>query len=316
MAHDFMNALMQISAGGLGYMINGMTNTSAKQTANPETGVEKEPTEKDIGACFIAASAAYQVYNSHSTMQSSLSSEANSLASAQSLNSAAAAAAAAATAAASSNVPAPTSTSSTGQSGGTRSNILAANGINPVNSGSSNGCTSANPATGVMISCALAANSNLPPFVGNPQFLSDFHKAAGMNFGEFAQQNNSPGKALSTAMGGSLNANQTTQLNAAIQAFEEKLPAEITRSTYSGGAKGGSAGSDSSIDHFMESFLGKINPQKEDKNPSGLHSVDFTKQNPIFTDISEDKSLNIFHRISNRYRSMGNSLLEKEETHL
>jgi hypothetical protein len=306
---QFATALMSVGTAVGGVVINQITNEGK------EAGKKK-----DIGSCLSAAMAGYQVYAKYTDEKSQNTSVNSNLQSAASVESEATAVSEASAAAA-----APTSNTSSalaGSVGVTGSGTTTAQAAVTKSTSAPAACsgvTTSTSALSAQIACATASDSNLPSFVNNPGFASNFQKATGTSLGSFMASNDSPSSALASAMGGGLSPSQSATLAAAIKQMDNKLNPDVEGSTYAGGGglNGGAEASNnpdlSAVGDAVSSLLKQLNPDGTSKDPqgakSGISAVVFANRNRTPAAVTQDSSLSIFDRVTYRYIFVGRRVL-------
>jgi hypothetical protein len=293
---NFASALM---SGAMGVGTSLITNQMA-------SGVAKAGTKpKDYGACLSAASAAYQAHGKYQAIQSDEDQEKTDLQQAVKDNSLPGTApfiansaltdpgATAGSSGATANTTLPTTPSTT-------SAIL-------TSAAACNG-----PATsGVMIQCAMASDASIPSFVGSQQFQNELVKNSGGDLASLAGK--SAGAAIMTAAGGALSPDQLKTLASAVKGMEQSFASQVASAQYSSGGSGGTAGAgdggDPNMTKMMSTLMGQFMPKNADgtEQKSGMAMVIFANQKRSPASVAEDKTLNLFDRISYRYYFVGKS---------
>ncbi len=304
---QFASALIAIATAGAAFGANKfMKNQQDKKDEAPE----KKP--KDLGACMIAAQAAFQAFSKAQSEKNSLDSLKNNLASAQACNSDSSGAIKA------DSIPQPQNRSplpdsvtqgSTGGNSKTSPPSLSANNSNPsgcdsTKNSKTNPVNSLNTAT-LITQCAVSLDSNLPNYINQPQFQTDFKKSTGIPLSEFLSKNETPKKELYSVMDSALHSADSSKLAEALQTMEQQIPIKIQSSVYTGSNSlrtTEKSDSDPSFGEAMNHLMNQFLPKKEDgKQNLNQNYLTFEKQQLQSTTPSENKNLSLFDRISNRY---------------
>lgn len=166
--------------------------------------------------------------------------------------------------------------------------------------------------TSAAIECALASDPSLPSMVRSPEFQKQFEANSGFPFSDLLKNEGSAGGALAQAMGGGLPASDAGKLTAAIQAAELAVYGGDTGSAYAGGGGAAQPEGDPMLD-AMQGMLANLQGQLgEGETPAGGTGVDavtLANERRPASIIAEDRSLNLFDRVSYRYRKVSNGRL-------
>jgi hypothetical protein len=318
---EMSGAMMAIASAGGSIAINQGMKPSAEQAAKTAGKGGEQETQKDIGACIGAATATLQAVTKHKTMSDHEKIRDENLDSARAVQDDQA-----------------TAVAGGGYNAAPQAQQLDSNG-NPVSGGGGGGggnvaggsndpnspkvaCGQAKASggnSGAFISCALAADKNMPGFVRDPRFAKNFQRASGESLDDFFGKNHgSPNQAMMEATGGVLNSGQSARLSAAIAAVPESVQGDTAGGTYSsGGAEGGggggeSGGMDPAMAALMAQIAGMLNPEEAaaaKKQLDGVNRVHFATQKNGASAVSEDKTLSIFDRIAYRYIFVGKRMI-------
>ncbi|MGK5082120.1 hypothetical protein WDW37_02360 [Bdellovibrionota bacterium FG-1] len=327
---NFTSAIMAVGGVGAGFMINQQMNKGNDQTNEAKEAKEgakegekatKETKEvkkdKDIGACINAAMAGLQVFMKYRSMKNDDDSMQTNLDSAKKV--------------ADSNVLAnngaangynPQGQAANGSGGGTGGDTG-----NPSNPSDPNlattrqaTCASArnNPTGGTILQCAIASDSTLPGFVSSPKFNSEFKKDSGQNLGDYLTKDGPPGPMMAGASTNGMNAAQAGKLATAISDLESQVAdMSMPSSTYGhnggGGSEGG--GADNSMGDMQQMLAGmmeQLNPnaKKGTAPKTGVNAVIFANKTRGPASVAEDKTLNIFDRVTYRYYFVGRRMTQ------
>lgn len=326
---QFTSLLTQLPMIGVGVMMNANTNSGVKSTnaeidekiadlkkENPQNtkAIEelekKKEKKKDLSACLTTATAIGTTFMKKMSEESALQSLQQSLASILSLSA----------------VPNTQSVSAVTPSlpelGATPENQAIAEAIargenldaqtdSTTSSGSA--CGSASSA-GAVIACAVARDSNLPPFVRTPKFAEEVGKFTGLSPDQFFGGSNSAQGALMGALGGSLGRKDPMKLSDALNQMGTEAQASFgsgVGATYAGGGGGGfrsAGGGGDSVPDFgamMGGIMGAFGPKdgksKEDRS-LGVSTVIFAlKQGKPWAALPEERGLSLFDRVTFRY---------------
>lgn len=310
---NYANVMMSIASSATGYIANNAINPAKPVVVTSGGKTPTKPaTQKDIGACLIAASAGFQTYTHYSGMKTSEATAKNNLSLAQAVVDAQ-----------SSTVPVVTQTpiaaatnSTPGPGGGLGRSGTSGIISNNTASGNPKACGTPSLAsgnTGAMMQCAAASDSNLPKFITSSQFPNDFRKSSGLDLGNFMSRNDSPSSALVAAMSGPLNSDQSMRLATAVKNLEQQMPNEIT-TTYSGGGGGNTSSggsSDPAMGDMLSGLMGQLMPKQDGNSPQNNQGIlAFGNQNRLIAAVPENRTVSIFDRVAYRYYFVGKRMLE------
>jgi hypothetical protein len=314
----------------MGYAANlAMNKGSAATKAGTEGGEQAAKKNKDIGACLNAATATIQSFSKHRSMKSGEKSAKENLESVRKLGSDAAASAgqtgfqpqgSAATAGIGGAV---TSTSG--------SNITGDGSDASANAKVTSTCSAAKNGSGAsdVLQCALASDRALPSFVTDPRFAKEFQKNSGTSLADFLTRDGSPGAMVGAAASNGLSGAQASKLATGLGELEAKAPylaqqggdSGAGSSMYRGGGAGGAGaeGGDAIPDmgQMMAGLMGQIGQMTQEQmqgggenaRPTGVSAVVFANKTRSPASIVEDRSLNIFDRVTYRYYFVGSRML-------
>ena len=294
---------------GSGSKLGGQRRHRGATPSHPDCGSHAGRQKRDLGACLAAGTAATQSVAKYKSMQSNNDVVQSNLSSIHSITS-------------------PTQEGATAdgfvpQHGGDL-NSAAATGGDTGGSGlaggggatGSNPCGSPSSANAVM-QCAIASSRNLPGFVGNANFPSEFQKDAGIPLSDFLSHNAAAAPMMAAGMSRGLPPDQGAKVDAALNDLAqntEAAPSDYVASTYVGG--GGGGGSDTGDDSaaqmgaMMQGLMDKLNPgNKKDDTGTGVSAVIFANQNRSPAAVAEDRKLSIFDRVTYRYYFVGRRIV-------
>lgn len=303
---NFMMLATSIASAGGGLLANRVGSSMGAGTSSSAGNIAGKlgftTGQKDIGSCLSAVNAGVQAWMKSSGMKSAKKSYEDNLKLAKAEHSGSGQAVQAPDVGSRS---AATEGSTSGITGDGSSGTGGAD-FSSAESASSDACT--NTSTGAaIIQCAIASDSTIPSGIMDPRFANDFNKISGSSLGDFLNKDfSTPSEGVGDGLAGLL----PSELDAmAQQAFDGLLPLAEAEgmSTYQGG--GGSRGPaaadpNSDMAQLMAGLLEKLGP-KADGEPGndqrGLAQVIFANQHRSPTAIAEDKTLNLFDRITFRY---------------
>ena len=197
-----------------------------------------------------------------------------------------------------------------GSAGGDSQNVASASKTSEAKDPIESSCSNAegNSSAELHIACAVGSDSKMG-FVANSEFKNAFEKATGQNLGEFLANADEPHSALMTSMGANLTGTGKSELAGVLAAIDRSLPFDtgaIARSGRGGGA--GSSGDSAPPDMaaMMAGIMGQFMPKEgSDEPPAGFTVMDFRSLTRSPAAVAEDRSINIFQRISFRYHYVG-----------
>ncbi len=302
---NFATTLMTALGGSAaGYFINSSINRKAPVTEKDSTGVEK-PTNRDIGACVIAATCGFQIYTQYNMMKTNETSARKNLASALNIENTTAAALQLALLNQTPGVPAPSPTAPNYHTAVGAATLLAPPPSTPTDAICSAASSTGNPSA--ILNCAAASSSNLPPNVTSPKFANDFKKASGLDLGSFLSGNHSPTQALVAAGSGMLTSDQAIQFATAAYTMEQRM--NLPNSTYSSGGAGTKNGNTDPSFDAISGMMGQIlHPTQGETDPAiHLANIVFNSQNRLPSNVTDDVKISLFNRVSIRYFLLLNS---------
>jgi hypothetical protein len=171
-------------------------------------------------------------------------------------------------------------------------------------------CASARQTSNVAetIQCAVASDPTLPAIVTSGQLPAAFTKASGTAFSAFGSDpNQSPSDAIAQAVAGSLNTTDGLKVAALIKNMEGDLMNDDGGMYASAGGSGAgksdepeNAAAQAELQDQLKDMMGKMQGAQEKADP-GISAVIYANQNRSPVSVTEDKSLNIFDRVTYRY---------------
>lgn len=303
---QFAGALMSIGGAGTGFALN--------QSLNPDAPTPSPTNKKDIGACIGAAMAGLQVFMKYTSMQSHESAMKSNLEAAQKI---------AATAPGSGGTPGyqPMPGQGANGAGGGTGGLGSPSGPTYADSSSSIAAdtrsTCAAASAGAIMQCAVASDKTLPGFVTDPKFAKEFQKDSGQSLGSFLARNDRPGALMGAAMSNGLTSSQAAKLSSALADLENgagTVPAPS--SIYSGGGAGGGTGGEepmAGMQEMMAGLMEQLNPNgKQEEKKTGVGAVIFANQTRSPASVAEDRTLNLFDRVTYRYYFVGRRMAPGE----
>lgn len=174
---------------------------------------------------------------------------------------------------------------------------------------------------GAVLNCVQSsAASGLPGFISDPRFDKSFKDTTGTNFKDFLGNARTPASSISAAVSRNLSPSQASAMDQALQKIETDVSASAhsgaiaasnslqSQGTYTGGGAGSSGGPAAEAEPDLMAMMAGIMAQFGPKEPGGANQNDgvmavvfaHQKQANAAT-IAEDKTLNIFDRITYRY---------------
>jgi hypothetical protein len=317
LTRDFSNSLTSIAAAGGGQALNHLAGSSpsAPQAGDKATAAQ-QPKKKDIGACLNAANAISTSFGKYKSMTS------NEASSEQNLKSAAAVAANAGSNDAGGFKPAERAAG-----GGTLATEGAtAGGIAQGSSDAGTASPCSNPGSGgAVLQCAVLSDRTLPSFVTSPKFADEFQKKSGQSLSSFLTGNDSsPTRAIGDTLGGAVPASQASKLATALETLNQGLGPETVSGSY---AEGSAPAQPGSGDDAMAASLGTLTQGLQDmiagqrgakhaETPNGVMAVDFayrTRSPASGANISDDKHLSLFDRVTYRYYFVGRRIVSAQQ---
>jgi hypothetical protein len=306
---NFVSALTAIGGVGAGYIANQTIN-KASDSAGPNAPPKAQ---KDIGACLNAGIAAVQVYAKHSAMKNDEDSVRANLDSAKKLTDSAAAAV---NGTFNAQNQAATATGTGNANGGGTTTHLASDISGNSNFNASSACAQArntsNPA--VIMSCAVASDRNLPGFVSSPKFAKEIQKDSGTSLADFLGKGGTPTSLMGQAMSNGMSPNQAGKLAAALSQLENNVGNyEGSGPAYAGGGGGAArpGEGDESMTQMMSTLMDQLHPggKPGEEKKVGVSAVAFANQTRSPASVVNDKTLNIFDRVTYRYYYVGRRLV-------
>jgi len=156
-----------------------------------------------------------------------------------------------------------------------------------------------------VITCALASDSTLPPFVNSPKFPAEFKKQSGQNLEDFFSNDDPVKDSILSTLPGGLSAPVTAKMAEALDQIEESPDIQGDGATYSSGGGGGlGVGSgDPDMGALMQGVLSQFVPKNKDgtQGSKGISSSDFIKKYRSPDSVVIDRNISIFDRITFRY---------------
>ncbi len=345
---QFMTAMMSIMAVGGMAIMNQMNNSNSPAGLNKDEKTTSESTSqnRDYGACLLGASAVMTAFQKYSAAQSNKANAISNLTNAQPLGSSNTSYASASTGFTTTSSAATygstgynTSSGSTGITSPYGAGTTAAMMAGMMGSGCAgmynrgtygngtygsgmygsgmygSGMYGGSSYGGMMTRCAVGVDSNLPPMVNTPKFQEDFKKASGMTLPDFVAKSDNPKQAITAALGATMSTSDTLRTAAALQNLEQQLNKPIPSSAYvSSGGGGGrnSGGSEPNLGEIMSNVMSQFGqkPGEDGKPLTGVAAIAFANQNREASAIVEDKSLNLFDRVTYRYFTVADRVRE------
>ncbi len=284
MTQQFINALYAVSGAVSGVIVNKFMS-GAKEAG-------KKTVNRDPGSCLAAASAAFIAYSKYTDMSSQNGTALSNLQSVNSLLSQAAQTQSASTSGSTGTASAASQVASGSTTGATTSSqaVTATATTTP-----SNGCGTTNTSN-ITIQCALAADSNLPPYVASIPFAQQFQKTSGTNLGDFMRQSQNPTTALAATLAGSLPAEQIARVTGAYQNMQQQMD-----SVYKGvGAAQAPKGPD--MNDMLATVIGQFTHKAEDKI-KGTEEIHFGSPSNVNFEKKADDRISLFDRITRGYQT-------------
>lgn len=321
---NFMQSLMGLAPQ---VMNGGVLVDRAKNAMSDEKNQTKiDPKRKDFSSCMSAATSGFQAYSKHGNMKEQEEATKKSLEQAKSLKSAAAAPTV-------SNYSNPTgefghgavqmgSVSQGGAEGTGAGATYAQADAQVSNTGV---CSDKKPGAGAalssaFVSCVVASDKNLPPWVGSQKFQKALEKSTGKPISDYLNKDGlTPTEVLASTMGGL--GSSGTKLAAAMVADAEGYYGRgaLEGAMYAGGHGGGAPASSVAAKEenpfaSLQGFLG-LNGAGSAKGPgNGVKEVVFAmqalakdgKRSPA--SLAEDSRLGLFARVTVRYQLVNKRL--------
>ncbi len=307
---NYASGLTSIAQSQGTSMVSSKINGGASdkpQTDADGNPVEKSPEQKAAAdkkkarniACTGAATATAQAMSNYRSMQSSSQAAAQTTKAAASLDSSA------------------TETIGGASSFANSRGTIGGSGKEGMSSAASAGgiastCASARQTSNVVetIQCAVASDPTLPAIVTSGQLPAAFTKASGTAFSAFGSDpNQSPSDAIAQAVSGSLDTSDSLKVAALLKNMEGDLMNDDGGMYASAGGSGEvksdapeNAAAQAELQEQLKDMMGKMQADKgQEKSDSGISAVIYANQNRSPASVTEDKSLNIFDRVTYRY---------------
>ncbi len=172
---------------------------------------------------------------------------------------------------------------------------------------------------GAVFNCAQSSAANgLPGFISDPRFEKSFRDSTGTHFKDFLGNARTPASSISAAMSRNLSPSQASAMDQVLQKIEADGSASAnsgalaasslhSEATYTGGGAGSQGGPTGEAEPDLMAMMAGIMAQFGPKEPGGANqndgvmSVVFAHQQQAAATIAENKTLNIFDRITYRY---------------
>lgn len=309
MTKNYVSAISGLAGPAAGLLLNG-TDKAATQAAPKAINL-------NLGACLSAATATFSAFMKYRSAQSEDSSYQQNLTSARDVESSAATVSGSLSASSSSGGGVKSSSATTqaatppsviSSSSGGSSSVSSSSGCSSAQSGGASGSAAA-------VQCAAALDPTLPSAVRSAQFQNDFRTVSGgMELGDFVAQqarSDSPSGAMVSAMSGALDAATQSRLGVLMSSYQSRvLQGGVSGTEYAqgGGGGGGTQSPALSPEELMQGILKQLKPtqKEEDRMDPQVKAVIFAAnrtRNPA--SLAEDSSLNLFARVTYRYRQTG-----------
>ena len=169
--------------------------------------------------------------------------------------------------------------------------------------------------SGSMVQCAIASDRTLPDNVRSGRLEKDFRSLSGFPLSELANKNLTPAQSIAGSMGSSLSQSQVATLANGIQNLNMTMGGDTPESMMAGGGggggnSGGATPSDdlSQIAGLMSQLMPGGGAKEEDPRTKGMRAVVFANQHRGPASVAEDKSLNLFDRVTVRYYAVSSRL--------